>query len=158
VKHQPPAFSRSSPMADVSENYKASLLDLLTLSHSRLHSTQTSPQRLPSKRAFMRERTLETAADTPATPPTPAMRKRRCIPASLCPTHPAPRVAGKEFWAARMREILSFECNPWDFYEPFLKLGLGPSLVLCNNGTGIRVIRTFSVASKCDEVYCFPEI
>jgi hypothetical protein len=106
----------------------------------------------------MRERTLETAADTPATPPTPTMRKRRCTPTSLCPTYPAPRVARKEFWTARMREILSFECNLWDFYEPFLKLGLGPLLVLCNNRIRIRVIRTFSIISKYDKVYYFPEI
>jgi hypothetical protein len=107
----------------------------------------------------MSERTLETApADTLATPPTPTMRKRRCTSISLYPTHPAPRVARKEFWTARMREIPSFRCNPWDFYEPFLKLGSGLSLVLCNNGTGIRAMRTFGVVSHDEEVYCFPEI
>lgn len=57
-----------------------------------------------------------------------------------------------------MREIPSFRCNPWDFYELFLKLGSGLSLVLCNNGTEIRVMRTFRVASRSDEVYYFPEI
>lgn len=105
---------------------------------------------------------LETApANTPATPvtpPTPTVRKRRCTLTSLCPTHPAPRVARKEFWTAWMREIPSFRCNPWDFYEPFLKLGSGPSLVLCNNRTGIRAMRTFGVVSHDEEVYCFPEI
>ena len=57
-----------------------------------------------------------------------------------------------------MRQVPSFRCNPWDFYEPFLKLGSGGLLVLCNNRTDTRVIRTFGVASECDEVYCFPEI
>jgi hypothetical protein len=105
---------------------------------------------------------LETApANTPAspvTPPTPTVRKRRCTLTSLCPTHPAPRVARKKFWTARMREIPSFRCNPWDFYEPFLKLGSGLLLVLCNSGTEIRAMRTFNVASHGEGVYCFPEI
>jgi serine/threonine protein kinase len=57
-----------------------------------------------------------------------------------------------------MREIPSFRCNPWDFYEPFLKLGSGLSLVLCNNRTELRVMRTFGVASHDEEVYCFPEV
>jgi hypothetical protein len=106
----------------------------------------------------MRERTLERAPADTATPQTPAMRKRRCTSTSLCSTHPAPRVARKEFWTARMKAIPSFRCDPWDFYEPFLKLGSGPSLVLCNSGAEIRVMRTSGIASECDEVYCFPEI
>jgi hypothetical protein len=57
-----------------------------------------------------------------------------------------------------MREIPSFRCNPWGFYEPFLRLGSGPSLVLYNNGTGIRAIRTFSVISYDEEGYYFPKI
>lgn len=104
-------------------------------------------------------KTLERApANTPATSLTPTVRKRRCTLISLCPTHPIPRVARKKFWTARMREIPSFRCNLWDFYEPFLKLGSGVSLVLCNNRTEIRVMRTFDVVSECDEVYYFPEI
>jgi hypothetical protein len=107
----------------------------------------------------MKERSLNTApADTPATTPTPTIRKRRYSSISLCPTLPTPRVTRKEFWTARMREIPSFRCNPWDFYEPFLKLGSGSSVVLCNNGAEIRAMRTFGVASHDEEVYCFPEI
>jgi hypothetical protein len=105
---------------------------------------------------------LETApANTPVilvTPLTLTVRKRCYTLISLCLTHPAPRVARKEFWTARIREIPLFRYNPWDFYKPFLKLGLGLSLVLCNNGTGIRVMRTFGIISEYDRVYCFPEI
>ena len=36
--------------------------------------------------------------------------------------------------------------QPLGLYEPFLKLGSGFSLVLCNNETKIQVIRTFRVA------------
>jgi hypothetical protein len=57
-----------------------------------------------------------------------------------------------------MREIPSFRCNPWDFYEPFLKLGSGLSLVLCNHRTEIRAMRTFGVVSHDEQVYCFPKI
>jgi hypothetical protein len=106
----------------------------------------------------MRERTLETVADTPPTPPTSTMRKRRCTLTSLCPTHPAPRVARKEFWTARISEIPSFKYNPWDFYKPFLKLGSGLSLFLYNNGIEILVMRTFSVVSHDKEIYYFAKI
>jgi hypothetical protein len=101
----------------------------------------------------MRERTLETApADTPVTTtPPPIIRKRRCSSTSLCPTHPAPRIARKEFWSARIRKIPSFRCNPWDFYEPFLKLDSGSSLVLCNDKTEVRMMRIFSEAQPKDE-------
>lgn len=89
-------------------------------------------------------KTLETAPATTAATLTPAMRKRRHASISHYPTHPTPRVAIKEFWTARIRKIPSFVCNPWDFYKPFLKLGSGLSLVLCNNETEIRVMRIFN--------------
>ena len=112
----------------------------------------------------MSERSLDTVpADAPASTPTPTIRKRRST--SFYPTYLAPRV---ELWTARMRKIPSFICNPWDFYEPFLNLGSGPSLVLCNNKTEIRVMRTFGDVSQSDEsqgnesqgseVYCLLEI
>jgi hypothetical protein len=126
----------------------------------RLQIPSSSPPFSDSfNQAIISKRTLETApADTLATPPTPTMRKRRCALISLYLMHPAPRVTRKEFWTAGMREIPSFRCNPWDFYKPFLKLGSGLLLVLCNNRTEIQAIRTFGVISHDEEVYCFPEI
>jgi hypothetical protein len=97
----------------------------------------------------MRERILETApADIPAAILILTIRKRRCTSTSLYPTHPAPRISRKEFWTTRIRKIPSFRCNPWDFYEPFLKFGSGLSLVLCNNGTEVRTMRIFDHARK----------
>lgn len=101
----------------------------------------------------MRETSLEIAsADTTAATPTPTIRKRRCTSTSLypTPTHLAPRLG---FWTARIRKIPSFRCNPWDFYEPFLKFGSRPSLVLCNDKTEIRVIRIFNIASEDEHEY-----
>jgi hypothetical protein len=94
----------------------------------------------------MRERTLETAPADTATPPTPTMRKRRRTSTSLYPMHPAPRVARKKFWTARIKEIPSFKYNPWDFYKSFLKLGSGPLFVLCNNRINVtmRQLRGFN--------------
>jgi hypothetical protein len=106
----------------------------------------------------MNKRALDTAHDgTPATTPITTIRKRRYVSALISPARPTPRVARKEFWMARTRKIPSFICNPWDFYEPFLKLGSNYSLVLCNNGTQIRVLGTFG-ASPDAQAYCFPEI
>jgi hypothetical protein len=47
-----------------------------------------------------------------------------------------------------LREFPAFICNPWDFYEPFPKRGSGISLVLCNDGTEVRIIRIFGHARK----------
>ena len=105
----------------------------------------------------MRETNLETApADTPMIPSTSTMRKRRCTSTSLYSTQPTRRVVRNEFWTARIRKIPSFRYNPWDFYEPFLKLGLYLSLVLCNNETEIRVMRIFDNVRE-DEQECEPE-
>ena len=107
----------------------------------------------------MSERTLKTApADTLVTLLTLTIRKRRCASISLYLIYPALKVAKKEFWTAGIREIPSFKYNPWDFYKPFLKLNSSLSLILCNNKTEIRAIRTFNVVSHDEEVYCFPEI
>ena len=71
------------------------------------------------------------------------IRKRYYTSTLFCSTRPARRVARKEFWTARIRKIALFVCNPWDFYKPFLKLGSGLSLALCNNRIEIHVMRTF---------------
>lgn len=86
----------------------------------------------------------------PAETPTASVgktRKRPSASTSLLPTHPPPKATRKEFWMARLRDIPSFKCDPWEFYEPFLKLGSGLTLVLCNNGTEIRVMKIFDIAS-----------
>ncbi|KAI9774176.1 MAG: hypothetical protein M1839_001878 [Geoglossum umbratile] len=104
----------------------------------------------------MRERVLETApADTPTTILSPVARKHGC-PSPSWPSkhlHPASRVAKKEFWIAGMRKFPSFMCSPWDFYEPFLELSSCLSLVLCNDGTEVRVMRTFGVTSSGEEAF-----
>jgi serine/threonine protein kinase len=71
-----------------------------------------------------------------------------CPSASCRPKHPHPasRVADQEFWVARIRKIPKFICSPWDFYEPFLELSAHLSLVLCNEGTEVRTMRTFDAA------------
>ncbi|KFY30890.1 hypothetical protein V493_01574, partial [Pseudogymnoascus sp. VKM F-4281 (FW-2241)] len=57
---------------------------------------------------------------------------------------PVPSCTKKEFWTAGLIEVPSFACNPWDFYEPFLKLSSGTRLVLCNDRTAVREIRDFN--------------
>ena len=107
---------------------------------------------------MMREGTLDGRhANTPATAPIRTVRKRRYA-STLSPTPPAPRIAKKEFWTAQMRKIPSFTCNPWEYYDPLLVLGSGIWLVLCNDETEVRVMKTYGVASPDDEAYCFPEI
>ena len=110
----------------------------------------------------MRERSLETTpAITLATTPILNIRKRRYTSILVYSTHPVPRVAPREFWTERIRQILLFKCNPQDFYKPFLKLNLGSSLVLCNNKTKTGVIRIFVVAfkrNKPNKGYYFPKI
>ncbi|KAH6704150.1 hypothetical protein BKA61DRAFT_581394 [Leptodontidium sp. MPI-SDFR-AT-0119] len=96
-------------------------------------------------------------ADTPTTS-VPMTKKRPCASTSLLPTHPPPKVTKKDFWTTRTREIPLFRCNPWDFYEPFLKMGSGLTLVLCNNGTGIRVMTTFDVVSEDKGGYRLPQV
>ena len=109
----------------------------------------------------MREILEIAPANTPVTPVTPltlTVKKRYYTLISLYLIHPTPRVTRKEFQTARIREILLFRYNPWDFYELFLKLGSGSSVVLYNNRAEIRVMRTFSITSHDEEVYYFPEI
>jgi hypothetical protein len=84
------------------------------------------------------------------------MGKRSLESVSACPSalcrpkhpHPASRVADQEFWVARIWEIPKFTCSLWDFYEPFLELNAHLSLVLCNEGTEVRTMRTFGAASE----------
>lgn len=95
----------------------------------------------------MREGPDMTPAETP-TASVPRTEKRPYASASLPASHPPPKVTCKNFWTARLRETPLFKCNPWDFYEPFLKLGSGLTLVLCNSGTEIRVMGIFGIASQ----------
>jgi len=98
----------------------------------------------------MREGPDITPADTPTTS-VPITKKRPYASTALLANHPPPKVTSKDFWTARMREIPLFGCNPWDFYEPFLKLGSGLTLVLCNNGTEVRVMRIFGDIASRDQ-------
>ncbi|KFY30952.1 hypothetical protein V493_01526 [Pseudogymnoascus sp. VKM F-4281 (FW-2241)] len=66
---------------------------------------------------------------------------------------PAPSCTKKEFWTAGLIEVPSLACNPWDFYEPFLKLSSGTRLVLCNDRTAVREIRDFNTAPPNESPY-----
>lgn len=90
----------------------------------------------------MRERSLENTSDCPST--------SSCLKHS----HPATKVAKKEFWIARRREVPKFACNPWDFYEKLLEFNSNHFLVLCNDGKNIRIMRIFNRASQ--GTMCFP--
>tara|TARA_R110002033_G_scaffold56023_1_gene104846 strand:+ start:251 stop:604 length:354 start_codon:yes stop_codon:yes gene_type:complete len=52
----------------------------------------------------------------------------------------------KAFWVAGKRDIPSYSCNPWDFYELFVECSSDVSLVLCNERTEVRMITTYSMA------------
>ncbi|PVH68541.1 hypothetical protein DL98DRAFT_630505 [Cadophora sp. DSE1049] len=95
----------------------------------------------------MREGPDVRPTETPTTS-VPMTKKRPYASTTLPAGHPPLKFTCKDFWTARLREIPLFECNPWDFYEPFLKLGSGLTLVLCNNSTEVRVMRIFGIASR----------
>jgi hypothetical protein len=68
----------------------------------------------------------------------------RLLYSPWCPTraHPASRNQPKSFWIAGQRDILSYKCSPWDFYELLASCESDVSLVLCNKGSEIRVMKT----------------
>jgi hypothetical protein len=90
-----------------------------------------------------------------------------------CPTRarPTPRNHPKAFWIAGRREVLFHKCSPWDFYELFANCESDVSLVLCNERTEVRVMKTYKAGRKgaslpqmqhrniidIYEVYCFKD-
>ena len=54
--------------------------------------------------------------------------------------HPSSRTE-RDFWSAGERDIPSFVCSPWDFYEKFIELHTGAILVLCNDRSTVRAIQ-----------------
>jgi hypothetical protein len=87
-----------------------------------------------------------------------------------CPTRARPTPRNK-FWIAGQRDILFHKCSPWDFYELFANCESDVSLVLCNERTEVRVMKTYKVVPKgaslpqiqhrniidIYEVYCFKD-
>jgi hypothetical protein len=67
---------------------------------------------------------------------------------SQSPEHPRPICRDPLFWAVGSREIPSYSCSPWDFYEPFVDCSSDVSLVLCNERTEVRMITTYHMASN----------
>jgi serine/threonine protein kinase len=82
-----------------------------------------------------------------ATSASTAVRRHHasCLP--WCPTraHPKARNQPKAFWVTGQRDILFHECSPWHFYEPFASCESDASLVLCNERTEVRVMKTYNV-------------
>ncbi|KFY40851.1 hypothetical protein V494_03293 [Pseudogymnoascus sp. VKM F-4513 (FW-928)] len=76
-----------------------------------------------------------------------------CCPTRLLSLEHAPSCTEKDFWSAGLTEIPSFASNPWDLYEPFLKLSSGMRLVLCNDRTAVREIRGFDAAPANETPY-----
>lgn len=85
-------------------------------------------------------------SDTPENVPSPIIRKRR---SPLFPEHPHPLLRSeREFWSAGTKSIPSFVCSPWDFYEKFLELRTGTTLVLYNKRSAVRVVQQFALLSE----------
>jgi hypothetical protein len=97
-----------------------------------------------------------TSLETPETPPpslAAGLRKRPAV--SPTPAQP-PRAIRKEFWTSGIQEGPIYKCSPWKFYEPFLKIGTEDTLVLCNDRTEIRVLRSYS--KMADHITPFRQI
>jgi hypothetical protein len=87
-------------------------------------------------------------ADTPEIIPLSVVRKRRSPSLLLFPEQPNPSLrTEREFWSAGEKDIPSFVCSPWDFYEPFLELRSGTTLVLYNDRSAVRVVQRFRLLS-----------
>lgn len=70
--------------------------------------------------------------------------KRRSHSPLLFPEQPHPSSrTERDFWSAGERDIPSFVCSPWDFYEKFIELHTGAILVLCNDRSTVRAIQQF---------------
>jgi len=91
----------------------------------------------------MREGEETQLADTPEIMLSPVGKRRSPSPL-LFPEqrHPLSRTE-RDFWSAGKRDIPSFVCSPWDFYEKFIELHTGAILVLCNDRSTVRVIQQF---------------
>ena len=71
--------------------------------------------------------------------------KRRSHSPLLFPEQPHPSSrTERDFWSAGERDIPSFVCSPWDFYEKFIELHTGAILVLCNDRSTVRAIQQFN--------------
>ena len=101
----------------------------------------------------MREVQEPQLADTPEIIQSPVVGKR----GSPCPllfpkqSHPLSRT-DRVFWSAGKTDIPSFACSPWDFYEKFCKLRSGSILVLCNDKSAVRVLKSLDVLSLDEHV------
>jgi hypothetical protein len=114
---------------------------------------------------------IDSSTTTPETPTTavslddsiqsptlsPSMARKRRSESPYRPNHlrPPPRVPQKCFWSSSVQKLSIYHCSPWDFYVPFLVLetwkGMQRTLVLCNHGTEIRVMRTFLPSTTRNE-------
>ena len=62
--------------------------------------------------------------------------------------HPRPLpTVHQGFWTAGFKKIPFISYSPWDFYEPFLDIGVLTCLVTCNNRSTVRAVKVFSAAS-----------
>jgi hypothetical protein len=87
----------------------------------------------------MREGQETQRSDTSETMPSPAAEHQVLFPEQ---PHPSLRTR-RELWSAGERVIPSFDYSPWDFYEKFIELHTGGSLVLCDDRSIVRVIRVY---------------
>ncbi len=69
-------------------------------------------------------------------------KKRRSLSWSV--NRPCP-ISSLRFWVAGKRAIPSYDCSPWDFYEPFVIFKSGLRLVQCNGGTNIQVMTAYNL-------------
>ena len=93
------------------------------------------------------------ASCLPSPPPMPSSetRKRRSE-SPLRIHHPRlPRLQSHAFWTSSVEEMPTYQCNPWDFYKPFLAIDGGQMLALCNHNADCRLIRTGQGSPAADQ-------
>lgn len=82
----------------------------------------------------------------------PAVEKRHSRSPLLFPERPHPLSrTERDFWSAGKSDIPSFACNPWDFYEKFLGLNWGTTLVVGNDRSTVRAIHAYDVVRSSGE-------
>jgi hypothetical protein len=84
----------------------------------------------------------------PLDSPTTSFKRKRGAKSPHTINHPppAPRAPPKCFWLSSVHEMPVYRQSPWDFYDPFLSLGSGRFLALCNRGAERRVISSVATS------------
>ena len=101
--------------------------------------------RLESPQDFLSENSPRCSSRAVSITPLDSItRKNHSASPSSRPNHPwpVPKSLHPCYWTSSIQDMPSYDCSPWDYYEPFLLLDSGHKLVLCNNRTEIRLMRS----------------